>query len=150
MTCWPFCRGYSDDPKLRRADAVRRLAQADAVPIVEGQIACATAVATFLLAADVDDPSCTGLLRRVGAPELPLGREDVIARLRRRARVQAGAGASPRERTASPATSARSEATKRCSSGRLSGASRADFISASFAPSAYGRPQLSSSAVAPT
>ena len=40
------------------------------------------AVATFLLAADVDDPSRGGRLRRIDPPALPLGREAVVARLR--------------------------------------------------------------------
>jgi len=66
---------------LRRAGAVRMLAPQDDAPLLDGRIACATAVATFLLAADVDDPSCGGRLRRVDALELPLGREHVIARL---------------------------------------------------------------------
>jgi hypothetical protein len=67
---------------LRRAGAVRMLAPTDDAAVVDCRLACATAVATFLIAADVDDPSCGGRLRRVDAPELPLGREDVVARLR--------------------------------------------------------------------
>jgi hypothetical protein len=67
---------------LRRQGAVRMLGQHDELPVVDGRVACATAVATFLLAADVDDPSCGGRLRRLDPPQLPLGRAAVIARLR--------------------------------------------------------------------
>ena len=49
---------------LLRSGAVRMLAAPDDVPLVDRPLACATAVATFLLAADVDDPSRGGRLRR--------------------------------------------------------------------------------------
>jgi len=75
-------RALDSHGTLRRAGAVRMLAAGDDIPVVDGQVACATAVATFLLAADVDDPSCAGRLRRIDAPALPLGREEVVARLR--------------------------------------------------------------------
>ncbi len=68
---------------LLRSGALRRLTTPGDVPLVDGPIACASAVATFLLAADVDDPSRGGRLRRLDPPPLPLGREDVVARLRR-------------------------------------------------------------------
>ena len=57
------------------------LAQPDELPVLDGPIACASAVATFLLAADVDDPTCGGRLRRLDPPDLPLGREPVIVLL---------------------------------------------------------------------
>jgi hypothetical protein len=82
--------GYAEGMVYRALDAqstlVRtgalRLAALDDVPLVDGPMACATAVATFLLAADVDDPTRGGRLRRLNPPALPLGRADVVARLR--------------------------------------------------------------------
>ena len=67
---------------LVRSGAVRRLPSPAEIPLVDGPLAAASAVATFLLAADVDDPSRGGRLRRLHPPALPLGREDVVARLR--------------------------------------------------------------------
>jgi hypothetical protein len=68
---------------LLRTGAVRRLASPDDVPLVDGPIAGAGAVATFLLAADIGDPGRGGRLRRIDPPALPLGREAVVQRLRR-------------------------------------------------------------------
>jgi hypothetical protein len=68
---------------LRRSGAVRMLEPPAGTPLVDGPIACATAVATFLLAADVHDPSYSGRVRRLDLPRLPLGRAAVIDQLRR-------------------------------------------------------------------
>jgi hypothetical protein len=68
---------------LLRTGAVRRLPCPDDVPLVDGPIVCAGAVTTFLLAADVGDPSRGGRLRRIDPPALPLGRQAVVERLRR-------------------------------------------------------------------
>jgi len=67
---------------LLRTGALRMLPSLGDMPLVDGPIACASAVATFLLAADVDDPSRGGRLRRLDPPSLPIGREDVVVRLR--------------------------------------------------------------------
>jgi len=75
-------RALDAQSTLVRTGAVRRLAASDDVPLVDGPIACATAVATFLLAADVDDPTRGGRLRRLNPPALPLGRAAVVQRLR--------------------------------------------------------------------
>ncbi|HEY1539970.1 MAG TPA: ATP-binding protein [Solirubrobacteraceae bacterium] len=68
--------------RLRRAGAIRMVEPSTDGPIVDGPIACAAAVATFLLAADVHDPTSAGRLRRLDPPDLPLGRDEVVARLR--------------------------------------------------------------------
>ncbi|MDP1847767.1 MAG: ATP-binding protein [Solirubrobacteraceae bacterium] len=67
---------------LLRSGALRALPAAEDVPLVDRPIACAPAVTTFLLAADVGDPSRGGRLRRLDPPALPTGREATVARLR--------------------------------------------------------------------